>query len=153
MTQTAIHEEGLVLKFQKLSDQAVAPTKASVGAAGFDLVAISRSFVPECESVIYGTGIALEIPKGYVGLLFPRSSIYKTRHALANSVGVIDSDYRGEVKAVFRSGKCGSEYNIGDRVCQLVLVPAPGFALEEVQELSETARGTGGFGSTDHKKQ
>lgn len=139
------------MKFKKLREDAVAPKKETTDAAGFDLVAVSKSFDTPSNCVIYGTGLAFEIPKGYVGLLFPRSSVYKTSHALANSVGVIDADYRGEVKAVFRTGKVGSSYKEGDRVCQLVLVPVPVFDLEEAQELSETTRGAGGFGSTDKK--
>ena len=79
--------------------------------------------------------------------------MYKTTHALANSVGVIDSDYRGEVKAIFRNGKIGGSYKEGDRVCQLVLVPCPVIEIQEVQELSQTERGEGGFGSTDAKPQ
>ncbi len=142
----------MTLKFKKLREDAVVPKKETADAAGFDLVAVSKSFDTPSNCTIYGTGLAFEIPKGYVGLLFPRSSVYKTSHALANSVGVIDADYRGEVKAVFRSGKIGSSYKEGDRVCQLVLVPVPTFDLEEAQELSETARGAGGFGSTDKKE-
>ncbi len=127
--------------------------KGTPDSAGFDLAAVTKSYDTPTNCVIYGTGLAVEIPKGYVGLLFPRSSVYKTSHALANSVGVIDSDYRGEVKAVFRVGKVGSSYKEGDRVCQLVIVPCPVFEAQEVEQLSDTVRGEGGFGSTNTKQQ
>ena len=137
-----------MLKFKKLIDTATAPKKGSPDAAGFDLVAVSKTIDPSTNCTIYGTGLAFEIPKGYVGLLFPRSSVYKKCHQLANSIGVIDSDYRGEVIAIFRNTKFGGSYQIGERVCQLVILPAPNFELEEVQKLSGTERGSGGFGST-----
>ncbi|MCR5813132.1 MAG: dUTP diphosphatase [Desulfovibrio sp.] len=149
----ATQNNSLKLKFRKLKENAVPPKKGTPDSAGFDLVAVSKSFDTATNCVIFGTGLAVEIPKGFVGLLFPRSSVYKTSHALANCVGVIDSDYRGEVKAIFRTGKVGSSYKEGDRVCQLVLVPCPVIELEEVQDLSETERGEGGFGSTDTSQQ
>jgi dUTP pyrophosphatase len=100
--------------------------------------------------VVYGTGLALEIPEGYVGLIFPRSSISKTSLSLANCVGVIDSGYRGEILLKFRTdanNKTG-HYTIGDRIGQLLIIPYPQIEFEEVLELSDTIRSGGGFGSS-----
>ena len=94
------------------------------------------------------TGISLEIPKGYVGLLFPRSSITKTKHFLRNSVGVIDSGYRGEVKLRFSLDESSTSYQIGDKVGQIIFIKLPAVELIEVEELSPSVRSTGGFGSS-----
>lgn len=136
------------LKYKKVSPRGMAPVTGSAEAAGIDLIAVSKN---KTESFIeYGTGLAFEIPKGYVGLLFPRSSISNTSLILANSVGVIDSDYRGEVRCRFKKvDKLHTqEYNLGERVCQLVLVPITLTTPVEVDELEDTERGEGGFGST-----
>ena len=145
----------MILKVVKLVENAVLPAYAKAGDAGMDMTAISVEF-PSKDSfsdlVVYGTGIAVEIPKGYVGLLFPRSSIKDKDLVLANSVGVIDSGYRGEIKFVFREtiGEFSKRYLIGDRVGQLVVVPISNVVLQEVnfEELSDTSRGICGFGST-----
>ncbi len=92
--------------------------------------------------------IAVEIPAGYVGLLFPRSSVCKTGLRLTNSVGVIDSDYRGGITAVFDYNKSGEQYKVGDRFAQLMIVAAPYVVFHEAKTLSKTARGEGGYGST-----
>jgi len=93
--------------------------------------------------------LAMEMPEGYVGLIFPRSSISKTDHYLRNSVGVIDSGYRGEIKVRMSTPLLGGvEYKVGDRVAQLVIMKLPWVNLQEVDELSDTDRGEGGFGST-----
>ena len=104
-------------------------------------------------NVEYHTGIAVEIPDGYVGLLFPRSSVSKTDLVLANCVGVVDSGYRGEIR--FRYKFARKEYfaNVrrfqeGERVGQLVIMPYPSIELEQVDNLSDTERGDGGYGST-----
>ena len=89
------------IKFVKLNEKAVVPTKAHATDAGFDLTATSRHF-DECGAVVYGTGIAMEIPAGYVGLVFPRSSLSKLDIAMANAVGVIDAGYRGEITCKFK---------------------------------------------------
>jgi dUTP pyrophosphatase len=99
--------------------------------------------------VTYDTGIAIEIPQGYVGLLFPRSSVSKTVLTLSNSVGVIDSGYRGSIMFKFRYPEEGPVYEVGDRVGQIIIMPYPQISFEEVEELSETERGEGGFGSTN----
>jgi dUTP pyrophosphatase len=98
--------------------------------------------------VTYNTGLAIEIPEGHVGLLFPRSSISKTVLSLANSVGVIDSGYRGSIMFKFRYPEEGMVYDVGDRVGQIIIMPYPTIEFEETEELSSTERGQGGFGST-----
>jgi dUTP pyrophosphatase len=95
----------------------------------------------------------MEIPDGMVGLIFPRSSIRKTRLQLSNSVGVIDSGYRGELQATFNKiittiENQKNDYKVGDRICQIIIVPHPIIQIVEVDELSESSRGIGGFGST-----
>jgi dUTP pyrophosphatase len=137
----------LKVRFKKLHPDAVTPTYAKDGDAGLDLTALTmtdRSGIPYIE---YGTGISVEIPKGYVGLIFPRSSVSKLENFyLKNAVGVIDSGYRGEL--MLRFNKSYSFYNVGDKIGQLIILPYPTIYLEEVQELSNTERGEGGFGST-----
>ena len=135
------------IKFKKLNKRAEIPFYAKDGDAGMDLVA--TTLVRTSKFFEYGTDLAMEIPKGYVGLLFPRSSISKTDHFLRNSVGVIDSGYRGEIKLRMSIPALGeTEYVIGDKVGQLILMKLPWVEVEEVDELSDTDRGEGGFGST-----
>ena len=135
------------LKFKKLHKDAVAPKIANHGDAGADLTAISVDY--DINNIItYGTGIAVEIPEGYVGLIFPRSSIYKKQLILSNSVGVIDCGYRGEIKFKFRGDRESDVYKIGDRIGQLVIMPIPSVEWEESEELTDSVRGEGGFGST-----
>ena len=143
-----------ILKFKKLVENAVVPNKATSGSNGFDLTATSKEYHDEWQAYVYGTGIAVEIPKGYVGLLFPRSSVRKYALSMSNCVGVIDSDYRGEIMATFRitNPYQGKVYNVGDKCCQLIIVPAPEFEIEEVAELSDTERGTKGHGEADEHK-
>jgi dUTP pyrophosphatase len=139
--------EQIKLKFKKLSDRAEIPFYAKKGDAGMDLVA--TTLMRTGKYFEYGTDLAMEIPQGYVGLLFPRSSISKTDHSLRNSVGVIDSGYRGEIKLRMSIPNLGErEYNIGDKVGQLIIIKLPWVEIEEVKELSDTDRGEGGFGST-----
>jgi len=137
----------LKVKFKKLHDKAVIPTIANPGDAGSDLTATSIEH--ELNSIIrYGTGIAIEIPIGYVGLIYPRSSIYKKQLVLSNCVGVIDSGYRGELMLRFWGDREAEIYKVGDRIGQLVIMPIPSVEFEEVEELEDTERGEGGFGST-----
>lgn len=139
--------EKLKIKFKKLNPNAVMPKQGTAGAAGFDLTAVSLKVTE--TTLKYDTGIAIEIPPGYVGLVFPRSSVCKTGLSLANSVGVIDSDYRGSISFVFyKPMPCIVPYLPGDRIGQLVIVPIPEVEFVEVEELSETERGSGGYGST-----
>lgn len=138
----------LRVNVKKLSDKAVMPQYAKPGDAGMDMTA--TSLIKSEVYYEYGTDIAVEIPEGYVGLLFPRSSISKTKQILANHVGVIDSGYRGEIKFRFKklAWDNGEVYNIGDRIGQLIIIPYPQVALFEVDELSSSDRGDGGYGST-----
>lgn len=139
------------VKIKKLVPEAVIPTYSTQGDAGMDLVAVSA--VPNAAMMgnrsmyTYGTGLAFEIPEGYVGLIFPRSSVFRKEMLLTNSVGVIDSGYRGEVKANFY-GSAHNHYRVGDRIAQMIIIPYPTIEFEEVDTLSETNRGSGGFGST-----
>lgn len=138
------------LKIKKLDERAVVPQYAKPGDAGMDLVAIDCVVNTDRMQVLYRFGLAFEIPEGYVGLIFPRSSVVKKDVTLANCVGVIDSGYRGEVTAVFNllPRPRGEIYNVGDRIAQLVVMPFAQCEIEETDELSETERGTGGYGST-----
>ena len=141
---------------KKLDSNAVVPTYAKHGDAGMDLTATSKSY-DENGNVCYGTQLAFEIPNGFVGLLFPRSSNTKKDLILGNSVGVIDSGYRGEVVFKFRELLPSErdiefgprEYSIGDRIGQIVIMPVPQIEFNVVDDLSTTDRGVGGFGSTD----
>ena len=138
------------VKFKKLCAEAVMPTKAHQSDAGLDLTATTKKWSDDFQCWIYGTGLAVEIPEGYVGLIFPRSSIRKYCLALTNCVGVIDSGYRGEVMCTFRPQSKGTTecYRVGDKVCQLIIMSYPAVAPVEAEELSETERGEGGHGST-----
>ena len=136
------------VKIKKLHPNAVKPKYAKESDAGMDLVA--TEIISETPSQItYGMGLAIEIPDGMVGLIFPRSSIRNTGLTLSNSVGVIDAGYRGELQATFNKNGVKDEfYKVGDRVCQIIIVPHPIIQIVEVNELSESSRGIGGFGST-----
>ena len=135
------------VKVLKLHQNAVIPAYSKKGDAGMDLTA-TRVW-SEDNNVCYGTGLAFEIPEGYVGLLFPRSSNAKKDLLLTNSVGVLDSGYRGEVTFKFKPTKQGGRmYEVGDRIGQLIIIPYPQIEFEESEELSETERGNGGYGST-----
>ena len=153
------------VKIKKLHPDAVIPAYAKTGDAGMDLTATSVS-VDEHGNICYGTGLAFEIPEGYVGLVFPRSSNHKKGVVLTNCVGVIDSGYRGEVSFKFRphmetanqihedgrftisSWVNFESYKIGDRIGQIIIMPYPQIEFEEVDELSETERGDQGYGSS-----
>jgi dUTP pyrophosphatase len=150
------------VKIKKLNPNAIIPTYAKPGDGGMDLVATSIiSDTP--EQITYGMGIALEIPEGFVGLIFPRSSVRKTGLQLSNSVGVCDSGYRGELQATFNKIFGGERmydemkvkeiqpndfYKVGDRIAQIMIIPYPPIEFVEADELSNTERGEGGFGST-----
>lgn len=159
------------VKVKKLLENAVVPAYGKPGDAGQDLTCTSKIFDSD-GNIVYGTGLAFEIPEGYVGLLFPRSSNAKKGLTLTNSVGVIDSGYRGEVMFKFKptakfydfksdlvSHEENSKvqgintysidaYEVGDRVGQIIIMPYPQVTFEEVPELSSTERGNGGYGST-----
>lgn len=142
------------VKIKKLHPDAVIPSYAKPGDAGMDLTAVSKDYDQD-GNMVYRTGLALEIPNGFVGLLFPRSSNSKKALTLCNSVGVLDSGYRGEVIFKFKptmkfpvEGSEFSKYEVGDRVGQLIVIPFPPVEFEEVKELSSTERSDGGFGSS-----
>ena len=155
---------------KKMHPSAVIPTYAHPTDAGLDLVAVSKKY-DEFGNTVYDTGIAVEIPKGYVGLVFPRSSNSKKDLILTNCVGVIDSGYRGPISFKYRSlivrvpfwnvikklfglkhGRYfvirGKEYEVGDRIGQLIIIPYPQIEFVEVEELAESDRGLGSYGST-----
>jgi dUTP pyrophosphatase len=139
------------VRIKKLNENAVIPSYAKDGDAGMDLVA--TSIISETDTQItYGIGLALEIPNGFVGLIFPRSSVRKTRLMLSNCVGVVDSGYRGELQATFnkinQNSIAENDYKVGDRIAQIMIIPHPPIEFKEVDELSDTERGEGGFGST-----
>ena len=139
------------VRIKKLNENAVIPSYAKDGDAGMDLVATSIISTTSTQ-ITYGIGLALEIPKGFVGLIFPRSSVRKTRLMLSNCVGVVDSGYRGELQATFNKINNDSvsenDYKVGDRIAQIMIIPHPSIEFEEADELSDTERGEGGFGST-----
>lgn len=167
------------VRIKRLNELAVVPTIAKDGDAGMDITATSRHYDKD-GNVVFGTGLAFEIPKGYVGFLFPRSSNAKKDLVLTNSVGVVDSGYRGEVTFKFKPSAFFSDdsfeesndsedfecvrlplgydgddyaygfntYDVGDRIGQIIIMPVPEFSFVEVDELSETERGTGGYGSS-----
>ena len=138
------------IKVKTLNPLAQIPERAMVADAGFDLVATSVEYPPGSTGIYVEirTGLALEIPKGYVGLIFPRSSITNTQHFLRNSVGVIDSGYRGEIKLRFSLDDSPTAYQIGDRVGQIIFMKIPPIELVESPELSNSSRNEGGFGSS-----
>lgn len=144
----------MTLKIKRLSDKAVFPIRAHQNDAGIDLTCTNiTQEINEAGQLIlvYHTDLAVEIPEGYVGLLFQRSSVANKSITMTNCVGVIDSGYRGEVMGKFRSTTdvVPAIYKPGERFAQLIVVPYLNVELEEVTELSETDRGEGGFGSTN----
>ena len=148
-TQPTMTGGGTLVKVKKLVPEAVIPSYSKVGDAGMDLT-ITREIENTSFSVSYGFGIAMEIPQGYVGLVFPRSSVRNQDLILSNCVGVIDSGYRGELQATFKktNGLDSIKYKVGERGAQIIILPYPTIYMTEVPELSDTERGSGGFGST-----
>ena len=142
------------VNIKKLHPNAVIPAYAKAGDAGMDMYAIANGEADKYGNMVYHTGIAMEIPDGHVGLIYPRSSVSKTPHSLRNHVGVIDSGYRGEI--IFKFGWVESYltdeaiqiYKAGDRIGQIIIMPYPQVEFVEVDELSDSERGEGGFGST-----
>ena len=159
------------VKIKKLNENAQIPKYADNGCAGMDIVATSVNITD--DYIEYGTGLAFEVPPGYVMLIFPRSSNSNKDLILSNSVGVLDSSYRGELRFRYKRHyritdidtagvanyvpyNCSDSfawssnkiYAVGDRIGQIIILPYPQITFKEVAELSETERGTGGFGST-----
>ena len=145
----SFNPQQLIVKVKKLHENAVIPSYSKPGDAGMDLT-ITREIENTSFSVSYGFGIAMEIPNGYVGLVFPRSSVRNQDLILSNCVGVIDSGYRGEIQSTFKktNGLDSMKYKVGERGAQIIILPYPQVFMVESDELSDTDRGTGGFGST-----
>ena len=143
------------VRFQKLDPRAVPPTYGSEWAAGADLHAVLDGPVTVApgETRFFATGIAVEIPQGMVGLVYARSGLACKRGlAPANKVGVIDADYRGEIKvALHNHGDEPQVVEPGERIAQMVIAPFLPAVYEEAESLSDTERGEGGFGSTGRK--
>jgi len=146
---TQVKIPAVTVKIKKLHENAVIPSYSKSGDAGMDLT-ITSEIENTSFSVTYGFGIALEIPRGYVGLVFPRSSVRNQELLLSNSVGVIDSGYRGELQATFKktNGLDSLKYKVGERGAQIIIMPHPNIELIEFKDLSDSERGDGGFGST-----
>lgn len=146
------NQKGMVVKFKKLSPFAIPPKYSKDGDAGMDLT-ITSIISETTTDVTYGFGIAMEIPRGFVGLVFPRSSVRKYDLSLTNCVGVIDSGYRGELQATFKKtnwlkGNESQKYDVGDKGAQIMIIAYPQIDFVESDTLSESDRGDGGFGST-----
>lgn len=139
------------VKIKKLRDGAVVPAVQTAGAAGVDLHAVSGGTLNPGDAQIIGTGLVMEIPAGHVGLICSRSGL-AAKHSVfvLNAPGVIDSDYRGEVGVIlFNAGRQKWRWAAGDRIAQMLItgINLPAFVLAD-SELSDTERGSGGFGST-----
>lgn len=136
------------LKYKLLAPNAKPPRKAHTTDAGFDLTCTRIDY--DARTYTYHTDVAFEIPAGHFGLLLPRSSSFRTNCYLANAAGVIDEGFRNEVTMKFRPDAALSPapYEVGDRIGQLLILPVPDITLEEADTLSESERGTGGYGST-----
>lgn len=148
-------EGSMIIKLKKLSENATIPTYAKDGDAGLDLYAAAepvKTMDQRGYYLTFKTGIAVEIPQGYVGLIYPRSSISKTSLTLSNCVGVIDSGYRGEITLIYRDNVSGFtprlQYKAGDKIAQLMIMPYPKIEFELVEELTSSERADGSFGSS-----
>ena len=140
------------INVKKLTETAKLPERGSEYAAGYDLFAdVEKSVeITPTETRMIGTGVAMEIPEGYFGGIFARSGL-STKEGLrpANCVGVVDSDYRGEIKVALHNDSETDRYIFrGQKIAQLVVIPFLQVEFEEVEELNDTVRGVGGFGST-----
>lgn len=140
----------LQLLVKKLHPDAVLPAAQKSGDAGLDLTAVSVSSTGDTNT--YDFGIAVELPPGHFGLIVPRSSNYKKDQLLSNSCGIVDENYRGALKAMFKNVNSGYvRHEVGERIAQLIVLPYPVVQVKEVEELSETVRGSKGFGSSGSK--
>lgn len=139
-----------IVRFERVHPDAKLPAYATEGAAGADLCSVKGLTVPAGSWVLVPTGLRVELPRGYEGQVRPRSGLALKRGVtVLNAPGTIDSDYRGEIGVILINySAVPFEVAVGDRVAQLVIAPAPQFALEESFVLSNTARASGGFGST-----
>ena len=161
------------VKVKKLNPNAELPKYAHYGEdMGADITAISVEYQADRDRFVYHTGLSFEVPKGFGMLIFPRSSNTKTESYLPNSIGVLDAGYRGELMFIYKLRDSlkpiingideehrnefiinnYAPYQVGDRIGQVIIIPYPIIDYIEAEELSETVRGTGGFGSTNLKK-
>ena len=141
----------MIIKIKKINPNAVIPKYAKPGDVGMDVTAVDCQYDSKMDCFVYDTGLAFEVPEGYGMFIFPRSSNRKTDAYLTNHVGILDAGYRGNLLLCYKNRDCSNHlppYNVGDRIGQIVILPYPQIEFEEVSELSETERGTGGFGST-----
>lgn len=138
----------LFIAIKRLSELAIIPSYAKAGDAGMDLTAVEYTYDVDKKQITYDTHIAVSIPEGYVGFIFPRSSIHKYGLSMCNSVGVIDSGYRGSLLVKFNVSDSDRLYKTGDRIAQLVILPYPQVSFMEVDKLTITERNENGFGST-----
>ncbi len=144
----------MIIKFKKLHYNAVIPKKSTEGAAGYDLYSCPKDngaiIIPTGEAVLVPTGIAAEIPAGHFLMVCSRSGMALNQSVFVlNSPGIIDSDFRGEIGVILcNAGKHAFYVNPGDRVAQMIIASEPTASIKVVKELTETARGVGGFGST-----
>ena len=138
------------VKYTKISSNAQLPSKGTEGAAAYDLYATEDAFIPVGEIVPVGTGISMEIPKGWKGEIYSRSGLSYKGVIVANSPGKIDSDYRGEIKVLLHNVRQREIVGIkaGDRIAQFEINPVYDIEFEEASQLTESERGVGGFGST-----
>ena len=139
------------LRFQRLSEEAVIPSRAHPGDAGLDLYSVESAHIGPGERWGVGTGVAVEIPEGHAGLVLPRSGLAREHGiALVNSPGLIDSGYRGEIRVLLLNTDPAETFRVGpgERIAQLLLVPIALAGAVEAEALTESARGEGGFGSS-----
>ena len=141
------------LPVRRLHEDAVLPRQAYPGDAGFDLAACERVQLGPGERALVGTGLAVAIPEGYAGFVQPRSGL-AARHGISivNTPGLVDSGYRGELRVTLLNTDLRESFTVepGMRIAQLVVLPIPGIAPVEVEELPESERGVRGFGSSAH---
>ena len=136
------------MKVKRLTETAVLPSKGSSHAAGFDLVADEGGSIPSRRRVTISTGIAVAIPEGFYGRIAPRSGL-AAKYGINVLAGVVDSDYRGEVKVILHNtGRTIYDFSQGDRIAQLIIEKCYSPEIEEVEDLDSTVRAAGGFGST-----
>ena len=141
----------LLVKVKKLVPEAIVPAYAHYGDAGMDITCTSVEWDNKNECYMYHTGLAFEVPEGYAMFIFPRSSNRKTDFYLTNSVGILDSGYRGELMMAYKSRTQElrrAPYQVGERIGQIMILPYPHVCFDVVEELSDSERGAGGFGST-----
>jgi dUTP pyrophosphatase len=142
----------MILKIKKLDENAIAPKKGSILAAGYELYSSEVGTIKPKERRLIKTSIVLEIPEGYYGRIAPRSGL-AFKHGIDVMAGVIDSDYRGEIGVILYNTDCSNDFifGVGDKIAQIIFEKYYDFDIVEAKELNDTQRGDGGFGSTGIK--